>query len=209
MHNNYVTDEVSNMLVDDEGALGFEMEEPDELFGLGNKKKQAERKLAKAERKLAKGKTKAAARLTKQADKRLSRISTGLQKALGTKQTLAEVNQTQANLNTMNTQANESMNTAPGQIGETAMPPTVSAQQAQTSQIPISGGGGGADLPYPDSTAEMTDSPYYNQAQEQNTQGEQTPQQPTPTSKGKNIILICAVIVIVIAAIIYFSKHNK
>jgi hypothetical protein len=115
-------------------------DEADNLFGLGNKQKKAERKLAKAEKKLAQGKTSKAAKKISKANKLLGQIDKGhtaLDSSLATAQARAQINKATPNLNTMNPASNESMQTEAGQIGLNSQPAT---------SYGGGGGGGGEDM---------------------------------------------------------------
>ena len=117
----------------------------DYLFGIGkrDKAKKAEKKVQKAQKQLAKGHVKAAERKLKKAGRLQSQIA-GAQSSLGAAiQSQKDINATQQNLNTMSTQANESMNTAPGEIGLAGMPTQQSQQQVAQSALGGGGGGGG------------------------------------------------------------------
>lgn len=118
--------------------------EADYLLGIGrNKQKKAEKKVQKAQKQLAKGHVKAAERKLKKAGRIQSQIAAAQKTLGGAIQSQKDINATAQNLNTMSTQANESMNTAPGEIGLAGMPTQQSQQQVAQSSLGGGGGGGG------------------------------------------------------------------
>lgn len=183
---------------DDEGA--------DNIFGLGSKKKKAEKKLRKAEKQLAKG------HIAK-AEKKIAKAA----KKLGEPELLKGTIQSQiasikagTNVAPPPTAINESLNTDAGQIGSQGGTPT------QYSQPTYSGGGGDMSMdtgytpetnlatPTAEDNTGGSDEPTGDLAQVKDLEGV------TVTAGKKNNTMMFIIIgALVLLAIWYFSKKGK
>jgi len=121
----------------------------DSLFGLGNQKKRAERKIKKAEKKLEKGKTKKAERKLEKGTSILGKIQEQQSKLISAKQQIGDVNQTKDYIKSFVPAQTESMQTTAGQIGTEAGATVVPSDlaykqylQGSAGDITASGGGG-------------------------------------------------------------------
>lgn len=204
----------SNYSVDYEGELveefnGFTIDnvycpdEPDSIFGLGNKKKQAERKLKRAEKKLAKGKTKRAGKLIYKASNILGKIQQGNVGLLQQKQALQNIATQQGQLKTEDQKLAEinQANDTNALMNNLQMP-----SYSQSDATPMAMGGGGMVTENVDATPEpmtMNDEPTGNLAQEK------TLSNVNITSKKTNWVLIGVVILAAIIAIVFLPKLLK
>ena len=204
----------------------------DSIFGLGNKKKQAERKLRRAKPKLSKGKTKAAARLTNKATKLLGKIESGQQNTQDALQKLQNVNLNQTQLDrateaafnpdttsVTNPLSVQTMSPTASQQGASAMPTPTPAQMGGGGGMDM-GGGGGMDMSeyaqgYNTSSLTGVESQASDFADDEPTGAlAETKVLDAVTVKGKrkkkgDIIVIIILAVVVIGAIVYFSKGKK
>jgi hypothetical protein len=184
----------------------FDEDKADNLFGFGNPKRRAAKKLAKAEKQLAKGHTKKAEKKLMKAEKILSPFTALQTEAQGIKQQIHP--NTPAVTNTTNPAQTENVSTPAGQIGSAAQPPVYDPNAGG-----MSGGGGGgdmsSDMPYsPDTT--MSDPTA-------ETTSLSTPDNPITLPDvvvknhpdTKNMLLYIVLAIIAIAGIMYFSKKKK
>lgn len=177
-------------------------DDPDSIFGLGNKKKKAERKLKKAEKKLAKGNYKAAARKIGKANKILTGISDAQQQELQATDTLSVVNQQQGAIA-------KSLEAAQAESNPTLAPTSLSTQAMSNtgSSTGLSGGGGGYMPEISSNTgieSTASDEPTGRLAD--------TKQMPGVTvfgGKSGNILIVLIVAVVLIGAMVYFSKKRS
>lgn len=208
-----------NLVDQDSGFDVEDFNEPDSIFGLGNKKKQAERKLKRAERKLSKGKTKAAERLQKKAGKILDKISTGQQQQLGMIQKQADINVTQQNIAQAREQAGNVIADAqeyyPTSLSEQPMSDIASSigPSMQDYTSGVGGGGGGSipdftqDLSGAESTA--SDEPTGQLAQEKTLGNVTVTASKSKRSFQKTLPFIIIGAVILIVGVIYFIRKKK
>lgn len=183
--------------------------DPDNLFGLGNKQKKAEKKIRKAEKLMAEGKTAKAEKKIAKAAKKLG--ETDLLKSTITAQGQAILSGKPLSSSTTPAQT-ENVSTPAGQIGSAAQPPVYDPNAGGYGSGSGSGGGGGdmsSDMPYsPDTT--MSDPTA-------ETTSLSTPDNPITlpdvvvknTPDTKNMLLYIVLAIIVIAGIMYFSKKKK
>lgn len=190
---------------DDEGA--------DNIFGLGNKQKKAERKLRHAEKQLAKGHTRKAQRKIRKAESLLSQVQSGVDSNNPAIDALRK--QSQSITSATNPIHTEDMNTDAGQIGSQSGTPT---QYAQPS---VGGGGGGGDIgggsmdtgyepqtnlaePTAENNTGASDEPTGDLAKVKDLEGVTV----TATKKDKTLMLII-IGALVLLAVWYFSKKGK
>lgn len=180
--------------------------QPDSIFGLGNKKKQAERKLARAQKKLAKGKTKAATRLQNKATSLLNKISGGQDVQSQAVQKLSDINTQQQLLD-------QSLGAA-NQAGSVPLP-----VQPLSSQDLTSGAVAPPDLSmYPDTsgTSDLTgveNNPPPGSDEPTGWMADtKTLPDVTMVSKKSNpnmIVLVILAAVLLLGALVFFSHKSK
>jgi hypothetical protein len=189
----------------------FDEDGADNIFGLGNKQKKAERKLAKAEKKLAKGNVKAATRKIAKAEKLLGKVETGV----SAKQPAIDAARLRSSAitNATNPAQTENLSTDAGQIGMQGGTPIMQPSQ-------VGGGGGGGDMG--GGSMDMGYSPETNLA---NPTAENTTPSDEPTGdlatvkdlqgvtvtagKKNNLMLLIIIGALLLLAIWYFSKHKS
>lgn len=183
-------------------------DDPDGLFGIGNQKKKAERKIRKAEKKLERGKTKAAARKLKKGTAILDKIQKGQTAQATAIQQLADIKTSQGNIAQMSADYQQ----------QAVAEPIISDMQTLSTQ-PMSSvgsnmGGGGA------AGGAMSATDLGTGVESTSDSGEPTGWLANPktlggvtvTSPKKNkmqLVLIVLLAVVVIGAIIYFAKKGK
>lgn len=191
----YTDDAVENFIEIDNPDFGTY----DSIFGLGNKQKQAERKLKRAEKKLSKGKTKAAERLISKAQKTLGKVAAGQSNLSLTQSQLASVKATQNALGSYN----PDINTGVQPLSAQSM-----SDVAQAQPIPESGGGmtsDTSDLTGVESTApDTSDEPTGSLAAVK-----ELPGVTVTSSKGLSIVVIIIAAAVILLGIVYFSKKGK
>lgn len=199
---------------------GYEVEDfvgADSILGLGNKKKQAERKLKRAERKIAKGKTRAAERLQNKAGKILSRIQDkqGMQVQLAGQ--LAAVNAGNDQAAMALRSANESLYPQTQPDAPAPMPLSVQPMSnTGSSSSPSMGGGGSIDYGSISDTSTLTgvESEAPNTSPNDEPTGElakikELPGVSVKSGKKGSVALIIIGVVVIVFAVIYFSKRKK
>lgn len=210
-YNGYVHDPYNAFFVDGgtfvENFNEWEVDdfEMDSLFGR-NKEKKAEKKLRKAEKQLAKGHTKAAARKTAKAQKIFSKISAGQQATSAAMQQASDVKQAQADLVAQSAMMQqkppiESMNIAPQSMAVSPMSETGSNLGGYS--------GGGGMSPLSDNTGVESEAPNTSDEPTGKLGGTKTMPEVVVTAKKLPIALILIGAVLILLAIVYFSKKRK
>lgn len=186
---------------DDNGA--------DNIFGLGNKQKKAERKLRHAEKQLAKGHTRKAERKIRKAEGLLNQVQSGVDSHTPAIDALRA--KSQSITASTNPAITESMSTDAGQIGSQGGTPT---------QYANSGGGGGGDIGGGSMDAGYTPETNLAAPTPENNTGSDEPtgdlaavkdlQGVTVTAhKGNKTLMLIVIGALVLLAVWYFSKKGK
>lgn len=169
--------------------------EPDEIFGLGNKKRKAERKLRKAEKALAHGRYKKAERKLGKAIKKGAQVAENQRGAL-----LSQIKGTEEHLNLANEAKDKFINAASPQ--PTLLPGVTKMDSSTLANAP-SVEGSGLAMPLGGGSSEIGMG---------NISQPKAPDTGIPVvvhNKKPNYLLIAVVVFVLIGGFLFLLKHKK